>query len=399
MKYLVLSSFIMTLVYVLYISVLKKESFHQLNRWYLLIGLSTSLLIPLLPSTFSQSMIGNSVAQNTILLRAFDTMYVSSESTNDLFSWSNLYWVGVAFMLAHFIWKLSQTLRIAFLDDSYLTKHPHTAFSFFKSIRIGHGFDESQIQMITDHEKVHKEQFHTLDILFVELVKVFFWFNPFIYLLSNELQLLHEFIADEKANRKYGTDYQHTLLNQAIDTKIFPLTNSFFNQPIIKQRIMKMNVKQSSKHKLWLYALAIPVIGLSITMHACSEESAMQEVVEESDHPQQAKEPIQTTASDELDVHPTFVGGEQAFYSFLGEVIQYPEELKELNLEPVSVFTKFIIDKDGSVKNVEVIKSDDERFNESALAAVNKIPNWEPALKDGKPVAVEYNLPIRYTLQ
>ncbi len=93
---------------------------------------------------------------------------------------------------------------------------------------------------------------------------------------------------------------------------------------------------------------------------------------------------------------PVFPGGESALLKFLGS-IQYPAMARENDIEG-TVFIRFVVDKNGKVTSVEVAKGADRILNEAALAHVKKMPDWAPGKQRGKPVRVQYIVPIRFKL-
>ena len=98
-----------------------------------------------------------------------------------------------------------------------------------------------------------------------------------------------------------------------------------------------------------------------------------------------------------VDVVPTFPGGMKAFYSFLGEQIKYPKEAAEKKVEG-KVFLKFIVEKDGSLGEVEVISGPGYGTNEEALRVIKASPKWNPGMVKNKPVRVQYHIPVSFAL-
>jgi|SRR5690606_7041771 len=101
---------------------------------------------------------------------------------------------------------------------------------------------------------------------------------------------------------------------------------------------------------------------------------------------------------DQLDKGPTFKGGDEALFKYLGENITYPQELKDAGISGMC-YIDFIIHEDGSIGEVNVIKSDNELLGPPAIKAIEGMPNWEPGEKDGKAVAVKFSLPVRFALK
>jgi protein TonB len=95
---------------------------------------------------------------------------------------------------------------------------------------------------------------------------------------------------------------------------------------------------------------------------------------------------------------PTFPGGDQALYKWLGENLKYPEEAKELGIQG-RVFVSFVVEPDGSTSNVVVKRGIGGGCDEEAVRIVKAMPKWAPGKQRGQPVRVQFNLPIKFTLQ
>lgn len=94
---------------------------------------------------------------------------------------------------------------------------------------------------------------------------------------------------------------------------------------------------------------------------------------------------------------PEFPGGEEAMYQFLDNNIQYPDEAKENNIQG-RVFVTFVVEKDGAICSVEVLRGIGHGCDEEAVRVVEAMPNWIPGKQRGEPVRVQFNLPIKFTL-
>ena len=95
---------------------------------------------------------------------------------------------------------------------------------------------------------------------------------------------------------------------------------------------------------------------------------------------------------------PTFPGGESALYKWLGENLKYPEEAKELGIQG-RVFVSFVVEPDGSTSNVVVKRGIGGGCDEEAIRIVKAMPKWAAGKQRGQPVRVQFNLPIKFTLQ
>lgn len=137
-------------------------------------------------------------------------------------------------------------------------------FSFFNYIFISNSYQKlsiDELQRIKDHEKVHSQQFHSLDILFVEFISIIFWFNPLMIYLKRSLQEIHEYIVDEKiAEKGKGKkDYAELLLKLASEVKGFSLSAGFSSSQI-KRRIVMISRQRSLPRQKFIFIIVVPLI-------------------------------------------------------------------------------------------------------------------------------------------
>lgn len=97
------------------------------------------------------------------------------------------------------------------------------------------------------------------------------------------------------------------------------------------------------------------------------------------------------------EVAPEFPGGINALVKFLSDNLKYPTVCKELKIQG-KVLVKFTVKSDGSIGNVRVTKSVDTRLDKEAIRLVKSMPRWTPGTQDGKPVSVDFTLPINFKL-
>ena len=95
---------------------------------------------------------------------------------------------------------------------------------------------------------------------------------------------------------------------------------------------------------------------------------------------------------------PSFPGGDGAMLSYLGKNIKYPTLAKESGIQG-TVYVTFVVEKDGAVSNVKVLRGIGGGCDEEAIRVVKSMPRWTPGKQRGKPVKVQYNLPCRFVLQ
>lgn len=263
-----------------YWMVLRNKRFHQYNRFYLLIVGLFSWLIPLIKIQFVQPaeaeqpqliQLANIVADNNtefekiVLQQGFAINW-------DLLAMT-IYTLVSAFFLLSFIagitkvYQLLKTNSCKTIGDVYLilTNAKGTPFSFFKYIFWNEAIDinTSTGKQMMQHELIHVQEKHSADKLFMQLVILFGWFNPFFWLAKKELNMIHEFIADNKAIENGDTASLATmLLTAAYPQQQYLLSNPFFFSPIKRRLAMLTNTKNSK----WSYARRLVVLPLLATV-------------------------------------------------------------------------------------------------------------------------------------
>lgn len=267
----------LALLMVFYKLFLEKLAIHKFKRFYLLGALVVSLIIPFI--TFieyiePQLTVPYFNIDHSIPLQLTPTEeIITEEPTNYLpiLLWS-LYALGALLFLSKFCFNLYSI--IAKINKNEKQKHnnfisvllndliiPHTFFSYIFLNKTK--FEAKAIpQEVILHEQTHANQKHSLDILFIELLQVIFWFNPLLYFIKKDIKLNHEFLADD-AVLKQGIDsstYQETLLQFTSNANQVPLAHAI-NYSLIKKRFTIMKT-QTSRKAIWLRSLLlVPLLG------------------------------------------------------------------------------------------------------------------------------------------
>ncbi|CAH8281769.1 BlaR1 peptidase M56 [Mariniflexile fucanivorans] len=270
MEYLLKVSAIIAIFYLSYKIFLQRETFFEQNRWFLLMGLITSFLLPFLvipiyieatPLDFS-----GYVFETTSVNENFEKPF------NILDYLPLAYGIGVLFFSIRFLVQFTSLALVIFKNQSgktgrfifIKTTNSVSPFSFFNWIVYNPAqFSSTELEQIITHEKVHANQKHSLDILLTHLSCIVLWFNPFIWLFSNLLKQNLEFIADKETAKQTSCkkNYQYTLLKTSMPSHQVALSNSFYNSSI-KKRIVMLQKSKSKKINQLKYALIIPVLGL-----------------------------------------------------------------------------------------------------------------------------------------
>lgn len=94
---------------------------------------------------------------------------------------------------------------------------------------------------------------------------------------------------------------------------------------------------------------------------------------------------------------PVFPGGENALYAYVAQQVNYPALAVEKNIEGM-VVVSFVVEKDGSLSNVKVVRSVHPLLDREALRVIGAMPRWTPGKQNGKEVRVQFNLPVDFRL-
>lgn len=442
---------------------LKRETFFNTNRIYLLITPALSLLLPYiqidsLRTSLPQPLV---VELPEVILSASTETTTTPTPGADI--WFFLWLAGALVCLSFFIFKLLKIYH--FKANGTLVKQgshqwislPKTslAFSFFNTIYLGDNISEDHKKDILMHEEVHIRQKHSYDLLYFEIFKIFFWFNPLVYMYQIRLAVLQEYIADEQVTRlKSRKDYYQQLLSQLFQTEKISFINTFFNHSLIKKRILMLQKSKSSKMVLWKYTLLLPLVFSMLLYTSCSGEAeeksnSLSDQIASLTAEIKSKESLSDTEKAELkrmmaEIYPeTAIGGKELHFGDKGKgdnvffqeksvpftavekVPVYPgcegiseAEAKKCFVTSITNFvvenfntktgeqemkgqqrivTSFKITQDGTITDVAA-KADYPSLVTEAERVIGMLPNMKPGEQDGKKVSVAFVLPIIFAL-
>ena len=401
----------------------------QFNRFYLLAAMLFSLALPLFGLLMGHST-PQVVAFKHHLLGAFmlneitisyggptavtlPEVEVASPTRIDVSLWQVLgilYLIGVAVTALLFLFKMGKLVAMIIRSpkrkmDGYtmvFTHKEHGPYSFF---RYAFFTDEKVNPDIIRHELSHISHHHSWDILMVELMKIFQWFNPFIYLYKRELQSLHEYIADDDvvATGADKRNYMMLILQQCTAVDFSDMSNNF-SLILTKKRIKMITKHEKAKGFWWKLLATLPVLALLLIVNARASAQQVKktdETVYEFSTKDITNIKIKKVDNDSIyqivEVMPEFPGGTSEMMTYLSGNIKYPEEAKEKGISG-RVFLSFVIEKDGAVSNVKVAKGIGKECDDEAVRVVKAMPKWKPGLIKGKPARVSYMLPIFFKL-
>lgn len=275
--------FIFCLIYK--ISLENKKSL-PFKRFYLLISLVLAMVLPVVKFQFFVN--ENKVVQTkNFVVDQLSTIPVNIvNKTNESISvFLIAYLIVCSLFLIRFCINLRKIYRIKQLGKINLTKYGkiissskvHSPFSFNNYIYVNtHDWDYNLINnAILLHEQAHVKQKHTIDILFIEVLKIFSWFQPFLFYYKKLIQENHEYLADE-FSLKQTTDvkqYQNLILNYYNNSTVLVPLSSAIHFKNLKKRFIMM--KNKTKAKVWIPVLSVSVLTIGfITITGIESKAA-----------------------------------------------------------------------------------------------------------------------------
>lgn len=256
--------------YLVYVLFLKNETFFNWNRWYFLLGIILSLIIPLLTYTKIIWVTPTPMPElpDFIPIQQTETPVIVEESID----WNTIGYLFYGLIILILVGKMLVELThlLLFLVKNNKTKvgsyflieqTSGQPFSFFNYVVFQKkNYTETEIAAILQHEAVHVKQKHSVDVLLSQLFCCVFWVNPVCWWYKKAMQQNLEYIAD--AQTVAQTDsfiYQNLIVKATCSGSQLALTNPFY-QSLIKKRILMINTTPSSKRSLWKYAVVLPLL-------------------------------------------------------------------------------------------------------------------------------------------
>ncbi len=280
---------------IIYFFFLRKETFFRTNRIFLLSALLFSILLPLLrfqvyPSK-SVMLPEVTVMPYSNLLESI-SIYSSSVSGTIVSAISTQQWIvgvyllGFLFFTVLFVFRLIQLKKLIRLGESVVENgikyvkinREISTFSFLNYVFVSDDFESRNgWEKMLQHEMEHVSQGHTYDVLVLEILTIFQWFNPLFWLLKRSIKENHEFLADNAviSNSGNAMDYKQLLLGQAVGEQLVIANN--FNYSLIKNRIkMISRIKSSKLANIKLISGVLVALALTVVF-ACEQKKSFEE--------------------------------------------------------------------------------------------------------------------------
>ena len=268
-----------------YLIALRNKKIHQYNRFYLLFSVAASWQIPFIKFEITNDQKVQQPIYQAFTYIAESNTEFESEPTQKIapsFDWIQLlpvlYFVIAGVILIALVVSLFKIYRIykkypkQKMENFVLvnTTESGTPFSFFKYIFWNNEIDANSItgKHILQHELTHVKEKHSWDKLFIQMNLVLGWFNPFFWLIKNELGMIHEFIADKKAiTNSNAADFASMLLVAAFPAPKYKLINPFFFSPI-KRRLTMLTQNKNPRFSYLRKLIVLPLLAIVVFLFA-----------------------------------------------------------------------------------------------------------------------------------
>jgi TonB family protein len=481
-QYLLLVNLYLVLFYCFYALLLRRETFFQLNRVYLVSSAVLSFFIPLIQARWVQDLfitqkVEYTIYSDTIAIHSFKPVQEAPVNLGELLAY--LYLAGIAFLVIKLIGQLIHLNKIIKLPEQ------GAAYSFFKKIKLD--MEANANDAIAAHEQVHAKQWHSADVMIMEAVMIINWFNPVVYFYRRAIKHIHEFIADSRAVKSAPnkSDYALLLLSHTFNAPQHHLVNHFFNGSLLKQRIIMLQKNKSHRVAMLKYGLSAPLFILMLVLSSATVNNSraikkvdlaaqtvfnqpvntsiilrLPDVIQKCDTTLKPKPLLLTAHTDtnkiriadvkidstvkhgtdsvrshallsqlpgvkinengtitaqgqqvtkvhvngvdmtpdnivfsSVEIQPKNMG----FYDYLQKNLRYPADARFQKIQGKAIVT-FIVEKDGSVTNVRLLKSPNESLGAEAVRVVSMSPNWTPGYQNGKVVRSQFTVPISFSL-
>ncbi len=447
LNYLLQVNLYLILFYGFYRLLLRTETFFNLNRGYLVASAALAFFIPLMQSEWVRSwFVTEQISQTITTLYDPQVFYVQASEQAPTLTLGDFmavfYIIGILIGIARFGGNLVFLGKL--MKRKIVQKDSKQAFSFFNVLFVSKELKNRST--IMKHEFVHIRQLHSADVMLFELIAIFNWFNPVVYLYKSSIKHIHEFIADEVASRNETSkaEYAMLLFQEQFGVQAIPLTNNFFNQSLLKLRIKMLNKERSNQTAMMKYGLIAPLFMLMIVVSsatlASKELAKIEEKVEAISDSNLAKvitEPSEsvseTLLKDNIDLsealiispdmvdevkgmqadstkpikrssevfsmveqNPEFPGGMKAFGKYLQENLKYPVSAQKANITG-KVYIQFIVNTDGSTSDIKTLKGIGYGCDEEAIRVLEKV-KWIPGKQSGRIVRSRFTVPIDFQL-
>ena len=375
----------------LYSLIIERKVDFLFARLFLIFSVLLSAVIPMINIPVWEAALVPQLTE--VAVGEVSTEVVQSTVTSFGFNFMALIWavygVGVALCMGSIVLQMVNILNIrrvgqmTTFDGVNIVRSQQNiaSFSLFKTIYIGNNTADTDLPTIVAHERSHIAHKHSVERVVTEIFKALLWWNPFVWIASRRLVEAHEFEAD---NDVIGSGCDANLYVATLLKHLFgyspEIANGLHNS-LTKKRLKMILKGNSGRYALLRKVAVIPVLGVLFALFSLTTKEAVAQDVQQN----------------KVEVGVTEINDYQDFYRWVVMNVQYPSAAREQSLSG-SVITSLTIDTDGNVKDVKIVKSDNELFSKEVSRVLAKAPAWRPFVKDGKRVEVKYMLPVNFVL-
>ena len=375
----------------LYSLIIERKVDFLFARLFLIFSVLLSAVIPMINIPVWEAALVPQLTE--VAVGEVSTEVVQSTVTSFNFNFVALIWavygVGVTLCMGSIVLQMVNILNIrrvgqmTTFDGVNIVRSQQNiaSFSLFKTIYIGNNTADTDLPTIVAHERSHIAHKHSVERVVMEIFKALLWWNPFVWIASRRLVEAHEFEAD---NDVIGSGCDANLYVATLLKHLFgyspEIANGLHNS-LTKKRLKMILKGNSGRYALLRKVAVIPVLGVLFALFSLTTKEAVAQDVQQN----------------KVEVGVTEINDYQDFYRWVVMNVQYPSAAREQSLSG-SVIASLTIDTDGNVKDVKIVKSDNELFSKEVSRVLAKAPAWRPFVKDGKRVEVKYMLPVNFVL-
>ena len=428
--YLIKINVALILLYGFYRLTVSRDTFFGLRRLTLWLIYAVALMVPALNLEYWVRDTPTMASMANVYADTFYPVVVVKAQAPSI-TWMDMllgiYWAGVAVLSLRLVWQLFSIIRLAVISRKqevegitvHLLRGEGSPFSFFRWVFMYPStLEGKQLHEVMVHECTHVSGLHSLDTLFSELFSIACWFNPFAWLMKQEVRMNLEYLADESvlSDGNARKSYQYHLLGLAYrqSNESTKIANNFNLLPL-KKRIKMMNKRRTSEIGKAKYLLFAPLAG--VLLMVSNIESVAREIGEQIPEVAEVQQKAEQAAEEKVktkpqtdttkkkktwdcmpETMPQFPGGQGVLMKYLAANIKYPASAVKAKKQGRVIVT-FIVQKDGSITHAKIAKSIDPELDAEALRIVKGMPKWTPGTQNGKPVSVRYMVPVKFSLQ
>lgn len=397
--YLLQVNLYLIVFYGVYKLLLDKETYFTLNRIYLVSAGVLSLCIPFIRLEWLTEHQAAQQVYTTVNWEAVLQQATIVTTSNNGLIWANafvyIYCAGILFFLGRLVFNLLAVKKMLIAGKAGV------AFSFFGKKIIDQ--DLPQMDVIDIHEQAHIKQWHTVDILFFEILGIITWLNPVIYLYKKAIKNIHEFLADELAAAYQGdkAEYAMLLLSKSFGISPSALTNNFSDKSLIKKRIFMLHKERSKKIAVMKYGIFIPLFALLIVFSSATVRKNERLISITDRIPLEkpieiVQQLVTETPNENLATHEVAVEGQtdanwKGFYQFLSQNIKYPETANSNEIQG-NAQIRFSL-KSGRIVNITSNVELGSGCDEEVMKAILSYRDYKK-IADGKyALTVSFSIP------